>query len=75
MYEKEVKMIEILQVIILACQVGNGFKVIKQVDKYQKKCQKQLIECVEKTKYSMYGVEIGKRWSPDRLSECIKDKE
>lgn len=65
-------MIEILQVIVLACQVGNGFKVIEQVDKYQKKCQKELIECVEKTKY---GVEIGKRWSPDRLSKCLKERE
>lgn len=72
MYEKEVKMIEILQVIILACQVGNGFKVIKQVDKYQKKCQKKLIECVEDFSNKNTTSAI---WTSQRLSDCIKERE
>ena len=74
MHEKEVKMIEILQVIILACQVGNGFKVIEQVDKYQKKCQKELIECVSKIKKDAHHLNKDK-WTGERLSGWIKERE
>jgi hypothetical protein len=62
-------MIEILQVIILACQVGNGFKVIEQVDKYQKKCQKELIECV-----SIPSKDRPYMWTDLRLSKCLKER-
>jgi hypothetical protein len=63
-------MIEILQVIVLACQVGNGFKVIEQVDKYQKKCQKELIDCV-----STPSKDRPYMWTDLRLSKCLKERE
>lgn len=62
-------MIEMLKVIILTCQVGNGFKVIEQVDKYQKKCQKSLIECV-----STPSKDRPYMWTDVRLSSCLKER-
>jgi hypothetical protein len=70
MYKREVKMIEILQVIILACQVGNGFRVLTPVIKYQKKCQKEMIECV-----STPSKDRPYMWTDLRLSKCIKERE
>jgi hypothetical protein len=41
---------EMLQIIVLACQVSTGMagNSYELVDKYQKKCQKELIKCIEK---------------------------
>lgn len=60
-------MIEILQTIILACQVGNGFKVIEHVDKYQKKCQKELIKCIDKE----YTVSLN---TSQLLKKCLLER-
>ena len=61
-------MLEMLQVIVLACQVGNGSRTLQRVDEYQKKCQKELIECVNKQEGN------GSRWSEWRAINCIKQR-
>ena len=66
-------MIEILKVIVLTCQIGNGFRVLTPVIKYQKKCQKKLIECVSKTTQDTQYTLL--KWTGERLSECIKERE
>ena len=62
-------MIEILQVIILSCQISTGFKVIEEHVKYQKKCRKELIECVDEMKNKTND---SSRWSEWRLVNCLK---
>ena len=39
-------MLEILKIIILTCQVSTGTVVPSAVDRHQKACQKDLINCV-----------------------------
>lgn len=55
-------MVEILQVIVLACQVSSGNKQFQVIDKYQKSCQKKLIRCMEK-----------EYWTHTKLSKCLKE--
>ena len=59
---------EVLKVIILACQVSAGgdsgfrFSWI-DVDKYQKRCQQELIQC--------YEVEVTKGGKPYAVRNCL----
>jgi hypothetical protein len=39
-------MIEVLNVIILACQINNGVEIVSYTEKAQAKCQSELIKCV-----------------------------
>lgn len=61
--------LEIVKIIVLACQVNTGFQASNAhelIDKYQKKCQNDLIECVEKINDK----------KPSRLSLiiCLKER-
>lgn len=61
-------MIDILKIIILSCQIGgNGFRgtTPNQVLDLQKKCQKELIECVNPKLPIGYENET-------KLAECLK---
>lgn len=58
-------MIEILQIIILTCQVSTGSVVPATVDRYQRDCQKNLISCVKP--------ESGN--GTLKLIKCIKERE
>lgn len=63
--------LEIIKTIVLACQVNTGFQASNAhelIDKYQKKCQNDLIECVEKM-----NKKTG-RWSEYRLINCLKER-
>lgn len=61
--------LEIVKIIVLACQVNTGFQASNAhelIDKHQKKCQNDLIECVEKINDK----------KPSRLSLiiCLKER-
>ena len=63
-------MIEILKIIVLACQVsgGNTYQYIKN---HQIKCQKELIACMDSKgdiKESLLN------WSPANLRDCLKER-
>ena len=59
-------MLEILKIIILTCQVSTGTVVPATVDRYQRDCQKNLIECVKPD--DRYGL-------LERVLKCIKERE
>lgn len=58
-------MLEILKIIILTCQVSSGSVVPAVVDRHQRDCQKNLIQCV---KPDTVAVE-------ERLLKCIRERE
>jgi hypothetical protein len=61
-------MLEILKIIILACQITPGVGgSIPEVHAYQVKCQKELIICAA-------GKEIGKDKVTAELYKCILDR-
>lgn len=52
-------MLEVLQIIVLACQISSGRYTVTPVHEYQVKCQKELIECVRsKSSTPIYALEI-----------------
>ena len=62
-------MLEILQIIILACQVsGSNTGFVKKI---QEDCRKDMIECMESLKTS----DVGGSWGKERLVYCLKEKE
>jgi hypothetical protein len=63
-------MLEVLRIIILTCQISGNNPFI--VNKEQKKCQRELIECVDSVKVSS---DKGGSWGSERLIECIKDRQ
>lgn len=58
-------MIELLTVIVAACSIHSGDAANWRIDAAQKSCQKELIECLIKSKSNSGGVE---------LAICIKDR-
>ena len=64
-------MIEILKVIVLACQVnssGTGFDHLpKDIDKYQNKCRQQIMNCIAQ-KVSL------REWNSYDLKACLRER-
>lgn len=60
---------EALMAIALICQVHGGVLLLKRVDNYQKKCQKELIACYE-SKFPVPPSDPNK-WVGG-LKDCIK---
>lgn len=65
---KKCNMLEILKIIILTCQVTGSNTAF--VDKYQKECQKELIDCVDKISPN----DATGSWGTSRAVECIRNR-
>jgi hypothetical protein len=67
-------MLEVIKIIILACQVSSGSVVPAVVDRHQKACQKDMIKCV-----NLYSKEYDERKSyttllTERLAKCLEER-
>jgi len=58
-------MLEILNVIILACHIGTGVRATSYAQESQAKCQKQLIECTDMKNAPNEAIAKGK------IVECL----
>lgn len=59
-------MLEVIKIIILACQVSSGSVVPAVVDRHQKACQKDMMKCVRPDSDKIASVK--------RLAKCLEER-